>query len=244
MAGRNGWSWPTRVLVALLLVGLAVVPAVGLWWVASSAADEAAEGEPTPGGTTTPGPAVGLADPVGATDPGHRHRPADDGVPAGGRHGGRWCRPGPRLPAGHARRHAALRAAQRRAGDPCVEPEARHRRRGPRGPGPGPALRDCRRRAGGLRRRGDGRPDPGRRWRPAPRHAALPRLAGQGRQGGPCAAHLLRGARRRHRGGGRHQHQRVPWWATRAATTPSGGCPPGPTATGRRWKAVRSAPCW
>jgi D-alanyl-D-alanine carboxypeptidase/D-alanyl-D-alanine-endopeptidase (penicillin-binding protein 4) len=59
MAGREGWSWATRVLVAVLVVGLVVVPAIGLWWVASSAADEAAKGEPTPGGTTTPGPAVG-----------------------------------------------------------------------------------------------------------------------------------------------------------------------------------------
>ena len=108
----------------------------------------------------------------------------DDGVPPGGRHGRRWCRPGPRLPAGHARRHAALRAAQRRAGDPCVEPEAGHRRRSPRGPGPGPALATvvvAPEVSGGVVT-GDltlvGGGD-------AARHAALPRLAGQGRQGGP-----------------------------------------------------------
>ena len=59
MTGRKRWSWATRVLVAVLLVCLAVVPALGLWWVASSAADEAAKGEPASGGATTPGPAAG-----------------------------------------------------------------------------------------------------------------------------------------------------------------------------------------
>ena len=151
---------------------------------------------------------------------------------------------GPRLPAGHARRHAPLRAAQRRAGDPGVEREAGHRRRRPRGPGPGPALHDRRRGTRPCREA----------WSPAtsPWSGVATRSSPRSRTstGWPRPARRSPSRTRPSRRSPTPSWPPVspasagPWWATRAATTRSGGCPPGPRATGRRWKAVRSAPCW